>query len=316
MNQKLKNNFIIEKESQGKRLDKFLTEELEISRSQIKKIIKAEQVLVNNKPATVHRFLKVGDKIEIQDSKLPIPTKIQLLKTATTGLFKAIKVVAEKDDFIIIEKPAGLLVHPTDKNETDTLVEWLVKKYPELVKLGEDPGRAAIVHRLDKDVSGLMLIPRTQDAFDYFKKLFQQRTLTKRYIALVYGEIEKNADEITLPIGRSKTKPGTFAARSKKLTAKDRTAITRFKVKQRFKNHTLLEVEILTGRTHQIRVHMMAYGHPIVGDKLYQNKKHKKSAIDRIFLHAGFLSFIDLAGATQEFDSQLPNSLQSFLSGL
>jgi len=303
-------------ETAGQRLDKFLTAELpasplggNITRSQIKKMILSGDVLINKKSAKVHQFLKEGDNISIANNQTSSPA-------TTNKLFKEIKVIAEEPNFIIIEKPAGLLVHPTDKNEANTLIDWLLKKYPELKQIGEDPQRPALVHRLDKAVSGLMLIPRTQDAFDHFKKQFKERTVTKIYTALVYGEIDKDEDKIDFPIGRSKSNPGTFAARSQKLFFKDKSAITTFDVKKRFKNYTLLEIEILTGRTHQIRVHMLAYGHPVVGDSLYALRNTKPLDVDRIFLHAHQISFESLDGEIVEFTSPLPKKLQDIIKTL
>lgn len=326
-----------------KRLDVFLSEKLPgISRSQIKKIILNKEISVNNKPTSVHCFLKEGDHIKrktkneklkaktpskktqllITDHKLPITgKKISLAPASKSGKpFKKVTVISDNPDFLIIEKPAGILVHPTDKEETDTLVDLLTDKYPELKKIGEDPARASIVHRLDKEVSGLMIVPRTQDAFDYFKQQFKNHTIVKKYSALVIGEIAADSAEINFPISRSSTKQGLFAARpnSEDNEADEgKKALTIFKVVKRYKNYTLLEVQILTGRTHQIRVHLLAYGHPIVGDKLYKARKQKiKSDPDRIFLHAGELSFAGPDGKQYHFESNLPPELQTFLATL
>ncbi|MEI6288416.1 MAG: RluA family pseudouridine synthase [bacterium] len=319
----------INTEGQGQRLDKFLTNAWpEKSRSQIQKNIKEGLILVNKKESAVHYFLKENDVVSVvtvkkinPEEKIKTPTKPKATKKTKNELFKEIKIIEDNDDFMIIEKPAGLLVHPTEKQENDTLVDWLLVKYPELKKIGEDPQRPAIVHRLDKDVSGLMVIPKNQDAFDYFKSQFKGRQLTKKYLALVEGEVEREEGEINFPIGRSKNKDGLYAAKPmSQKNDKDKTALTRFKIAQRFKNYTLLEVEILTGRTHQIRVHLLAYGHPIVGDSLYlprhKNIKVLKHPLNRIFLHAFFLSFIDLKSQKQEFTSPLPETLNNFLKNL
>lgn len=319
------NLIIITKESQGQRLDKFLNEQLaEFSRSQIQKMIKSGAILVNGQKVNVHKFLKSGDII-----KLPPPYEgggkgevrnQNFIPHPNPPLLKGrelIKIIAETDDFLVIEKPAGLLVHPTDKKETGTLVDWLIDKYPKIRNIGEDPLRSGLVHRLDKDVSGLMLIPKTQESFDYFKQQFKLRTIDKRYLALVYGQVSQDTDKINFVIGRSKNKEGIFAARPQKLTTGDKLAVTEFDVKDRFKNYTLLEIKILTGRTHQIRVHLKAYGHPIVGDNLYFNKKLKtKKGLSRIFLHAHYLLFTGLDGKLYEFSSSLPEKLATFLKSL
>lgn len=328
------NIITITAESQGSRLDKFLVENLtEISRSQIQKIIKAGDVLVNGKKASVHCFLKVGDSVviptevtrfkkagnEAEESLRPLTKgSLDSVRPGRTplGMTREIKIIADEPDFLIIEKPAGLLVHPTAQEETNTLVDWLLDKYPELKKIGDSPERPAIVHRLDKEVSGVMIVPKTQAAFDSFKKQFQEHTIIKKYAALVYGEINKDEVEINFPISRSKTKEGHFAAHPQSQDLIGKKAVTRFNIIKRFKNYTLLEVQILTGRTHQIRVHLLAYGYPVVGDKLYINRKIKPAKLDRIFLHAKYLSFVDLQGEKREFESELPKELSSFLKTL
>ncbi|MFA5048087.1 MAG: RluA family pseudouridine synthase [Patescibacteria group bacterium] len=311
----------ITSENQGERLDKFLVVAWpDLSRSKIQQAIKDGTVLVNGERPSVHCFLKEKDLITFIEKKeadaKPGATPVKKSQYGGRKLFKEIKIIADEPNFLIIEKPAGLLVHPTERNETDTLIDWLLEKYPALRKIGENPQRPALVHRLDKEVSGLMLIPKTQDAFDYFKSQFKEHTITKKYITLVEGEVNKDEGEIDLPIGRSNTKEGLFAAKPhSQKSDKDKKAITRYKITQRFKNYTLLEVEILTGRTHQIRVHMLAFGCPVVGDGLYIKKPSKKTP-GRIFLHATKLIFKDLDGTEKEFESPLPANLGEFLKGL
>ncbi len=322
-----KNKFVYDnQEAEGKmRLDIFLSENLpEITRSQIKKMILDGLVKVNNKEASVHRFLKNGDEIIIIEkseetkSKSNAENQKKSKKTARKNTVTLIpEIIAEEKDYLILNKPSGLLVHPTDKNETNTLVDWLLEKYPELRKIGEDPSRPAIVHRLDKDVSGLILIPRNQEAFDYFKRLFKTKTIIKKYWTLVEGEVIAGEGEINFPISRSKTKPGLFAAISKmEMNPQAKPALTIFHVLKRLKNYTLLEVQILTGRTHQIRVHMLAYGHPVVSDRLYGPSKAKNGLPERIFLHARQLTFIDPSGEEKTYASELPEKLGAFLKTL
>jgi len=322
----MKKNFTIKPADHGQRLDKFLSAQLpDQTRSQIKKMILSGLVLVNNKTTTVHKFLKTDEKVKlISDQKIkknndPL-IEIKNQESENLEIFDQIKIVATTDDFLIIEKPVGLLVHPTNKHETNTLVDWLITNYPTIKNVGEDPLRPGIVHRLDKDVSGLMIIPLNQSAFEFFKQQFKLRDIDKRYTALVYGEVSKETDEINFAIGRSKAKEGIFAARPpkpKEIDNLDKQAITEFDVIQRFKNYTLLEIKILTGRTHQIRVHLKAYGHPIVGDKLYLNKKIKiKRDLSRIFLHAHYLAFPGPDHQIYKFSSPLPVKLKSFLKSL
>ena len=305
-------------ECQDERLDHYLVKTLaDSSRTKIQKMIKAGQVKVNGELPTVHRFLKTGDKIEIlADTEFtPIAPKKEK-KAAISGgreLWKKIRIIDDTPDYIVIEKPSGILVHPTDKKENDTLIDWAAEKYPAIAKIGDEPGRAGIVHRLDKEVSGLMVIPKTQDAFEYFKRLFKIRNIEKKYTALVYGQVLRNEGEINFPIARNKNKAGLYGSLPIGST-EGKVAKTIYTLDKKFRNYSLLTVQILTGRTHQIRIHMLANGHPIVGDPLYKNRRIKdKANIDRIFLHASRLAFEDMKGEKKEYVSPLPPELKEFL---
>lgn len=290
------------------RLDKFLTENLqEFTRSQIKKQILAGEVFVNKELASVHRWLKKDDVIEIKtntskaDKKI-IPHSLQP------------KIIEQTADYLILEKPAGLLVHPTAKRETDTLAAWLQDNFPQIDKIGDDPIRPGIVHRLDRDVSGLMVVALTNDSFDSLKKQFQKRTTKKEYLALVHGAMKEMEGEINTPLERNKE---TGLIRAQRVLPSGKTAITLYQVVEKFINHTLIKVQIKTGRMHQIRAHLFSIGHSIVGDKLYQTKdlrKRNKTVDDaRIFLHAHFLSFQDLNSQWHKYQSPLPKELKDFL---
>ena len=230
------------------------------------------------------------------------------------------KLIFKNKEFIVINKPAGLLTHGAPHIGEKTLAEALLEDYPELINVGEDPVRPGIMHRLDRLASGLLVIARTPGSFNNLKNQFKNRTIKKYYKALVYGKIEKEADEINFPIKRS-TKGHKMAAlpetvRGEKNIA-GRQAITKFLIIKKFINYTYLEVKIKTGRTHQIRVHMCAYGHPIVGDDLYSTKKtrlkNKKINLGRLFLHAYSLEFIDLKSKRRKFEVELPEELANFL---
>jgi 23S rRNA pseudouridine1911/1915/1917 synthase len=224
------------------------------------------------------------------------------------------------DEFIVINKPVGLIVHGAEHIKEETLVTELLKDFPEIAKVGDDPERPGLMHRLDKMVSGLMVIARTPVSFDNLKSQFQNRQVEKIYTALAYGKIEKDEGEINFPIERSAK---GFKMAALPLTIKGekneigRNAISEFFVLKRFINYTLLKVKIKTGRTHQIRVHLAAYGHPLVGDDLYGTKKtcekNKKLKTERIFLAATELSFKNLAGEKQSFKIDLPDDFQSML---
>lgn len=302
--------FQITPENQNERLDKFLTAELKISRSKIQKLIKAGKITLNGGKVTPHFFLRTDDEININAKDIKVETKSKELKPNKKMKYK---IVFEDDNILVIDKPAGLLVHPTDKMENDTLVNGLLAYYPKLKKIGEDPIRPGIVHRLDKDVSGLMLVCKTQKAFEYFKKQFQERKVKKIYTALVHNPMERMEGTIDLPLERSEK--GKMLVKSKEQGGKE--AITKYTVIKQFQNFSLLEVQILTGRTHQIRTHLNFLNHPIVGDKLYQQKKVKASVeLDRPFLHSTKLGFKNLDGKYLEFESKLPLKLSKILKNI
>ncbi len=314
--------FNVEEKDNKKRLDKFLTENLsDWSRSQVQKIIKNNQVLLGNKPVSANYKVKIGDEIILEE---PHNNFNSLLKEkASQFKLKDIEIIKATKDYVVVNKPAGLTVHGGEGVRGITLVDLLLEKYPNLRKIGDDPARPGIVHRLDKEVSGLMVIALNQNSFDDLKKQFQKRTVFKKYLALVYGAVDKEEGEIVFPIKRASNGKRMAAM---PVTNRDelnieqngvRRAITSFQVKQKFINYTFLEIAIKTGRTHQIRVHMLAYGHPIVGDNLYSTARsrlqNKKIKLNRIFLVAYQLSFTDLNDEEQSFEIKLPNDLEEVL---
>ncbi len=297
---------IIYNEKEKERLDKFLQTQLkDISRSQIKKLILNGSVKVNDKEPTVHHWLKEGDNIEYTEKK-----NTQIKETITVQP----KIIEQNENYLIIDKPHNLLVHATDRGETNTLADWLVSKFPGIEKIGDDPLRPGIVHRLDKEVSGLMVIPLNQDYFDLIKKQFQDRTIKKEYLALVHGKLINNKGEINNPLERDK-KTGLMKVQTVKKTG--RTALTIYEIVKKYISYTLVKVQIKTGRTHQIRAHFYSIGHSLIGDKLYKTKdirKKKKVLEQRIFLHAHYLAFKDHDEKLQEYHSELPSKLIAFLN--
>lgn len=228
-----------------------------------------------------------------------------------------IKIIADEPEFLVIEKPAGLLVHPAPGKTERTLVDELLEQYPELKGIGDSAERPGLVHRLDRDVSGLMAVAKTQPMFLEFKRQFKNREVKKEYVALVHGVLTANQehDIIEKPIGRSHTGRGRMAAYSQ--TQRDsREAKTEYWVIKRLRHHTLLRVQIHTGRSHQIRVHLFALGYPVVGDKVYQQKRIKPAKIERLFLHACKLGFKDLEKEHHEYESPMPEELNNFLNAL
>jgi 23S rRNA pseudouridine1911/1915/1917 synthase len=305
--------FFIKKEESYKRLDVFLTErDGELSRSQWQKKIKSGEVLVNGKEKMVpHYKLKVNDKIQLK-------TQNSKLKDLTQNLKLKIEVIFESDDYLVLNKPAGMVVTPDAVNKGNTLSDWLLEKYPEVKQIGEDEQRAGIVHRLDKGVSGLLMVARNQRAFNHFKKQFQDRKVLKEYVALVHNQMRQDEGEVKLPIARSKRK-GIFVAMTNVLEGLlgGRQAVTRYKVVERFKNFTLVRLKILTGRTHQIRVHLRSIGYPVVGDKLYETHdvriKNKGIKLGRLWLYAAKMGFKDLNGQWKEFEIEAPKELRELL---
>ncbi len=295
----------------GQRLDMVLAAKLKLSRSQIQKMIKAGEISVSGKSSSAHRLLKTGEYIEINT-----PAKAKVSAKVLTPL-PEIPIVKETPEYIVINKPAGLLMHGTERDGRVSVVDWLLNKYPKVAKVGEDPNRPGIVHRLDKDVSGLVVLAKTQDSFDNLKKQFQNRTIKKRYRALVYGEVIPAEGEIRFRLSRS-AKGYRMAARPENQEGK--SAITEFSIEKRFHNYTLLSLLIKTGRTHQIRAHCAAYNHPVVGDDLYGTNKdkiaNKKLKLGRVFLAATDLTFTDTKGERQEFSIDLPKGLEKFLEQL
>ncbi len=332
---------VVKKSNANSRLDIFVSKKLKLSRSQIQKMIEQNIILTNNKlPKKPGDRVKENDVIEITPPHSNTSTIKQWNKTPTPSIKKLedykITVIGEASDYVVINKPTGLLVHPTQAGETNTLVAWLVKKYPEIKTIG-DPApqgargrrskpnvRPGIVHRLDKEASGLLVIARTQPMFDHLKNQFKSRTIEKEYWALVHGKVAKDWDEINFPIARSENFERMAARPFGQLTesgevsdAKD--ARTEFLVEKRFVNFTLLKVILHTGRMHQIRAHLLAYNHPLVGDPLYFQKKRPRKwdkKLGRLFLHSTRLSFTDLDGQRQTFESPLPQELRDFLNQL
>jgi 23S rRNA pseudouridine1911/1915/1917 synthase len=310
----------------GKRLDKFLVEKLpEQSRVAIQRDIKAGRWVVEGKSMTPHYALKDGQKVE----EVKVVNGGKEAKEGN-GVKEEVRwdkgcIIAETDDYLIVDKPAGIAVHAAPGTHGTTLIDLLISRYPELRKIGGDPSRPGIVHRLDKLVSGVMLVARTPQAFDYFSRAFRERKIEKEYHALVAGTFVNDHGEIALPLTRS-TSPrrrGTMTAlphkrRSQtdaetlKISHNAREALTRFEVARRFPRLTFLKVFPKTGRTHQIRVHLAAIGHPIIGDPLYGGKARRqiKTTLNRPFLHASSLTFTDLQGEVKTYHAPLPVELQ------
>ena len=197
-----------------------------------------------------------------------------------------ISVLYEDKDVVVINKPSGILVHPDGVSREKTISDWAIENYPEIVGVGEKEtlknneviSRPGIVHRLDKETSGTLLICKTRESYTYLKNLFAMKKIKKEYHALVYGVIKENSSTINKPIGRDKTHRHKMA-----VVKGGRSATTHFKILKKLERFTFLECSLETGRTHQIRVHMASLGHPIVGDKTYGKKNDNEN---KMMLHA------------------------------
>ena len=224
------------------------------------------------------------------------------------------KIIYEDNDVLVIEKPAGLLVHPTHKQEKDTLIAWLLDNYPEIKNVGDDEKRPGIVHRLDRDTSGLLAVAKNNESFQSLKKQFQEREIKKTYLALVVGHLKEKKGVITKTIGLSKK---DYRKRSALLDIHSKPARTEYQVIKEFKDYSLLEVSPKTGRTHQIRVHLASIGYPIAGDKQYKFKRQPcPENLTRQFLHAYRLQFQLLNGRIVKFKSELPEDLKEVIEKL
>lgn len=276
----------------GKRLDLFIQHhEAYSSRNRIQTLIQDGLALVNGKTEKPSYKVRAGDSVTLELPERPVrevlPENIPL------------HVVFEDDHIVVLNKPPNLVVHPAPGNYTGTLVNALLFHYGSLPSSGKGPAegegsereRAGIVHRLDKDTSGVMVVARTEQALKALSKQFKDRMVQKKYLALVAGVIKKGSGRIETAIGRHVKERKKISVH----TASPREAITLFTVKERFANATLVEVEIKTGRTHQIRVHLAHLGFPVLGDRVYGGAKVGRIGsldIDRQMLHAESLSLL------------------------
>ena len=282
----------------NERLDKYIAEQCRISRSYAQKLIDEGQVAVNGRSAKPSQKLDIGDKVV---ASIPPPSAISL-----TPEDIPLKVVYEDKDVIVIDKPAGLLVHPAAGQKSGTLVNAILARCPDL---GEINGsvRPGIVHRLDKDTSGLMMVAKNNAAHADLSRQIKQRSIKKTYIALVLGQLTPERGAIEAPIGRH---PGDRKRMA--VVERGREAKTEYRVIKYLDDCTLLEVMPETGRTHQIRVHLSAIGHPVFGDHIYGKRS---PILGRQFLHAHKLGFVlPSTGKFVEFTSELPRELQEVLN--
>lgn len=287
--------FVVDKP--GNRLDKYVGENCpELSRTQAQKLITDGYITVNDRSAKAGLKLGIGDVV-----KVVIPPPPTLSPEAIP-----LNIVYHDDDLLVVDKPAGLIVYPAPGHPAHTLVNAILSRFPELADSSLRPG---IVHRLDKDTSGLMVVAKNAAAQDDLMSQFKARSVAKTYLALVKGRLEPEHGIIEADIGRDPRHRKRMA-----VVAEGKEARTRYHVMEYIGDCTLLEIKPETGRTHQIRVHLAAIGFPVVGDKVYGAKS---AFLSRQFLHASRLGFkLPSTGEHVEFTSDLPPDLAQALKDI
>lgn len=304
----------------GERLDRFLVQQLEdASRGEVQRWIKEERATVNGRPVKASQKLAAGDAVHLLR-----PPRVE---TQIEPEPVALRVVYEDGDLLVVDKPAGMVVHPAPGHLRGTLVNALLGYDPTLAKVANPSDslatlRAGVVHRLDRETSGLLLVARNDAAFARLQRQFKTRRVEKTYLALVEGVPDALSGRVEAPIGRDPAHRQRMAVLSE--TRGGRRAVTGFSVVQNYMSRlsqqrhefSLLEVDLLTGRTHQIRVHMAFIKHPVVGDRIYGRRK-QRIPCPRQFLHAHRLAFIHpTTGQRIELESPLPAELQMVLEHL
>ena len=295
---------VVEENTQKKRIDSYIVDKnINLSRTAIKRLLDEGKILVNGKKQKPSYKPEVGDIITIE---IPEPEEVELKPQDIP-----IDVIYEDKDIIVVNKPKGMVVHPANGNPDGTLVNAILAKCKDSLSGIGGEIRPGIVHRLDKDTSGLLIIAKNDQAHINMSKQIQDRKVIKKYIALVKGVIGENTATIDMPIARS-----TKDRKKMAVDPKGKEAITHYKVLQRYDKYTLLEIKIDTGRTHQIRVHMSYIGHPVVGDMQYSNGKNE-FGIEGQMLHSKYLEFDHpITGKRLKLEAPLPEYFEQVLKGL
>ncbi len=292
----------VKKADKGKRIDKYLAEKLEhLSRSFIQKLIEDVKIKVNGKSVDKSYKINAGDLLKIQ-----VEEKESEIKAVEMDL----DIVYEDQDIIVINKNADRVVHPAPGHHNDTIVNAMLAHVDNLSAINGIK-RPGIVHRLDKDTSGLLIVAKNDRSHKGLAQQFKNRSVEKYYYALIEGNLAYKKGKIDAPIGRDPNNRKKMAVRKRN----SKKAVSRFKIIEEFKNHTLVEVKIETGRTHQIRVHFSYLGHPVVGDKKYGSQNNLRAK--RQLLHAKRLIITHpLTGEKMEFEAELKPDFQAVLTGL
>ena len=295
---------IVQNNEKGVRLDSYITKKLnDLSRANIQRLIEDGNILVNSAKQKISYKVNSGDKIEIT---IPEPKKIDLKPQDIK-----VEIVYEDNDIIVVNKPKGLVVHPAVGNPDGTLVNAIMNICKDSLSGIGGEVRPGIVHRLDKDTTGLLIVAKNDKAHINLSEQIKNREVKKIYIALVRGNIPENEATIYMPIGRS-----TKDRKKMAVVKNGKEAVTHFKVIDRFKNYTLLEIKIDTGRTHQIRVHMAEIGYPVVGDMVYSNGKNE-FGVEGQMLHAKSLDFKHpITGKNMHLEAELPKYFKDIIDKL
>ena len=296
--------YIVKNEDKGKRLDRYVTEQnAEITRTAVQRLIDEKNILVNGKEQKASYKVNENDVVEVE---IPEPKKIEIKAENIP-----IEVIYEDSDIVVVNKPKGMVVHPGNGNLDGTLVNAIMAKCEgSLSGIGGEI-RPGIVHRIDKDTSGLLIVAKNDKAHVNLSEQIKEHKVKKTYIALVRGVVKENEATIDMPIGRSKTD------RKKMAVCKDgKNAVTHIKVLKRWEHYTLLQVNIETGRTHQIRVHLSYIGYPIIGDYTYSNGKNEFGVVGQC-LHAQKLEFKHpITNKIVELEAPLPEYFQEIIQKL
>ena len=298
----MKKELIVESEEQ-KRIDAYISENTEYSRTAVQRLIEEEKITVNGKKEKASYKVQNGDKIEIEEE----PAKEIELKAQDIPL----EILYEDNDIIVVNKPKGMVVHPANGNPDGTLVNAIMSICKDSLSGIGGEIRPGIVHRLDKNTSGAIIIAKNDKAHINLSEQLKNHEIKKTYIALVRGVVKENNATINMPIGRSKKD-----RKKMDVDKNGKEAITHFKVLKRYKDCTLLEINIETGRTHQIRVHLSHIGYPIIGDEVYSNGKNKWNIVGQC-LHAKSLDFKHpITGKNMHIEAPIPEYFENIIKEL
>ena len=296
--------YIVKQEEQGKRLDTYVANQNnELTRTAAQRLVEQEKILVNRKKQKVAYKVIEGDIVTVEESEAkPIELKAQEIP---------LDIIYEDKDIIVVNKPKGMVVHPANGNPDGTLVNAIMAICKDSLSGIGGEIRPGIVHRLDKDTSGLLIVAKNDKAHVNMSEQIKNHEVKKTYIALVRGIVKENEATIDMPIGRSRSDRKKMA-----VDKNGRNAITHIKVLKRYDKYTLLEINIETGRTHQIRVHLSHIGYPIIGDYTYSNGKNEFGVIGQC-LHAKCLEFKHpVTGKEMKLEAPLPDYFENILKKL